>query len=195
MPDTRTETDSFGPIEVPADALWGAQTARSLRFFAIGEQRMPLAIVHALAEVKWAAAEVNRELGLLDAGQGRGHRRRRGARGRRRVRRRVPALGVADRLGHAEQHERQRGDRQPGLAGARRRARARQRRVHPNDDVNLGQSSNDVFPTAMHIAVALQTRPLLRGARASCAARCRPRPRRSPTSSRSAAPTCRTPRR
>ena len=65
MSSTRTERDSFGPIEVPADALWGAQTARSLHFFAIGEQRMPLPLMHALAWVKWAAALVNRDLGLL----------------------------------------------------------------------------------------------------------------------------------
>jgi len=64
---TRTERDSFGPIEVPADALWGAQTARSLHFFAIGEQRMPLPVIHALAWVKWAAAETHAELGLLPA--------------------------------------------------------------------------------------------------------------------------------
>src|SRR5450756_2125256 len=67
MGDTRTESDSFGPIDVPIDALWGAQTARSLRFFAIGEQRMPLAVIHALAWIKWAAANVNRDLRLLDA--------------------------------------------------------------------------------------------------------------------------------
>ena len=54
----RTESDSFGPIDVPGDALWGAQTARSLHFFAIGTQRMPLELVHALAQVKRAAAEV-----------------------------------------------------------------------------------------------------------------------------------------
>ena len=67
MAATRVETDSFGPIEVAADALWGAQTERSRRFFAIGEQRMPSAIVHALAQIKRAAAEVNFDLGLLDA--------------------------------------------------------------------------------------------------------------------------------
>ena len=66
LPAPRTETDSFGHIEVPGDALWGAQTERSLRFFAIGEQRMPSAIVHALAQIKRAAAEVNADLGLLD---------------------------------------------------------------------------------------------------------------------------------
>ena len=64
MPATRRETDSFGTIDVPIDALWGAQTARSLHFFAIGEQRMPLPLIHALAWVKWAAARANRGLGL-----------------------------------------------------------------------------------------------------------------------------------
>ena len=67
MPKTRTETDSFGSIEIPVDALWGAQTARSLHFFAIGTQRMPIEIIHALALIKWAAATVNGQLGLLAA--------------------------------------------------------------------------------------------------------------------------------
>ena len=64
---TRTETDSFGPIDVPADRYWGAQTERSRQNFKIGQDRMPIAIVHALGIVKLAAAETNRELGLLDA--------------------------------------------------------------------------------------------------------------------------------
>ena len=64
---TRTETDSFGPIEVPADRYWGAQTQRSRQNFNIGHDRMPIAIVHALGIVKLASAETNRELGLLDA--------------------------------------------------------------------------------------------------------------------------------
>ena len=66
MAATRVESDSFGPIEVPAHALWGAQTQRSLHFFAIGEQRLPRPLVHALAQVKRAAALVNAELGLLE---------------------------------------------------------------------------------------------------------------------------------
>ncbi|WP_296700106.1 lyase family protein, partial [Thiocapsa sp. UBA6158] len=66
MSSTRSESDSFGPIQIPGDALWGAQTERSRRFFAIGGQRMPMEIVHALAQIKGAAAEVNRALGLLD---------------------------------------------------------------------------------------------------------------------------------
>ncbi len=65
---TRTETDSFGPIEVPADRYWGAQTQRSRQNFRIGHDRMPIEIVHALGIVKLASAETNRELGLLDSG-------------------------------------------------------------------------------------------------------------------------------
>ena len=64
---TRIETDSFGPIEVPADRYWGAQTERSLQNFRIGDERMPMPLIHALGIVKRAAAETNRELGLLDA--------------------------------------------------------------------------------------------------------------------------------
>src|ERR1700745_1178452 len=63
---TRTETDSFGPVEVPADRYWGAQTERSRQNFRIGTQRMPLPLIHALALVKRVAAEVNHELGLID---------------------------------------------------------------------------------------------------------------------------------
>jgi len=66
MSGTRTEKDSFGPIEVPADRLWGAQTERSRRFFRISGERMPLAVIHALARIKRAAALVNAALGLLD---------------------------------------------------------------------------------------------------------------------------------
>jgi fumarate hydratase, class II len=65
-PATRSETDSFGPIEVPADRYWGAQTERSRRNFRIGHDRMPMPIIRALGMVKLAAAETNRELGLLD---------------------------------------------------------------------------------------------------------------------------------
>ena len=67
MTETRTETDSMGAIEVPAERLWGAQTQRSLQNFAIGEEKMPAEIVHALGIVKQAAARTNRKLGVLDA--------------------------------------------------------------------------------------------------------------------------------
>ena len=72
---TRTEHDSFGPIEVPAGALWGAQTERSRRFFRISSERMPLELIYALARVKRACALVNAQLGLLDEKKSRGHRR------------------------------------------------------------------------------------------------------------------------
>ena len=149
---TRTETDSFGPIEVPAQALWGAQTARSLQFFAIGSQRMPLAIVHALAWVKWAAAEVNAELNLLD---------------------KTKAMAIADaaqrvatgsyddefplsvwQTGSGTQSNMNVNEVVASLASqSLGGGLGSERSVHPNDEVNLGQSSNDVFPTAMHIAV------------------------------------------
>ena len=167
MKNTRTEYDGFGPIEVPANVLWGAQTARSLHFFAIGEQRMPLPLVHALAWIKWAAAGVNRDLLLLDADK---------------------AQAIADaahqvasgkfdaefplsvwQTGSGTQSNMNVNEVVANLAS---RALAGSpsgnatpvgaaRKVHPNDDVNLGQSSNDVFPSAMHIAVALQVRKTL----------------------------------
>jgi len=156
MGSTRTEKDSFGPIDVPADALWGAQTARSLHFFAIGAQRMPLEIVHALAQVKRAAAEVNRDLGLLDAARA------------------TAVAGAAMRVaagefdvqfplsvwqtGSGTQSNMNVNEVIAHLASA---TPGVDRPVHPNDDVNLGQSSNDVFPTAMHVAAVLGTRPLL----------------------------------
>ena len=154
MTATRTETDSFGPIEVPVDALWGAQTERSLRFFAIGTQRMPIEIVHALAQIKRAAAVVNCELGLLDTAK-------------------AQAIEAAAALVCTGEFDAQfplsvwqtgsgtQSNMNVNEVIARLAARALGGvRVHPNDDVNLGQSSNDVFPTAMHLAAVLQMRPL-----------------------------------
>jgi fumarate hydratase class II len=155
MTATRTETDSFGPIEVAADRYWGAQTERSLANFRIGEERMPLALIHALGIVKRAAAEVNRDLGSLDA---------------RRVRAIVRAAqevidGKLDahfplvvwQTGSGTQTNMNVNEvianRANELLGGKRGAK---RPVHPNDHVNLSQSSNDSFPTAMHIAAADQ---------------------------------------
>src|ERR1700757_3075215 len=119
---TRIETDSFGPIEVPADRYWGAQTERSRQNFRIGQDRMPTAIIRALAIVKLAAAETNRELGLLDRRRtGAITRAARGHRGQ--ARRSLPAGGLADRVGYPDQHESERGDRQPRQRTARRRTR------------------------------------------------------------------------
>lgn len=149
MQATRTESDSFGPIEVPINALWGAQTARSLHFFAIGDVRMPLAVIHALAWIKWAAAHVNRDLGLLEATK---------AQAIIDAAQQV-ATGAFDQefplsvfqTGSGTQSNMNVNEVIANLA-ARRDAAAL--KIHPNDDVNLGQSSNDVFPTAMHIAIA-----------------------------------------
>jgi fumarate hydratase class II len=153
---TRLEQDSFGPIEVPAEAMWGAQTARSLHFFAIGEQRMPPALVHALAWVKWAAAGVNRELGLLEPAR---------AEAIVTAARRV-AQGEFDaqfplsvwQTGSGTQSNMNVNEVIAHLASA---ALDDGQRVHPNDEVNRGQSSNDVFPTAMHLAAALATQQRL----------------------------------
>ena len=160
-PATRTETDSFGPIEVPADALWGAQTARSLRFFAIGEQAMPVPVVHAIAWVKWAAAGVNHTLGLLDGERARAIADAAQAVAEGRHDREFP-LSVWQ-TGSGTQSHMNVNEVVARLATRSLEAAAGQAvpRVHPNDEVNLGQSSNDVFPTAMHLAVALQSDRLL----------------------------------
>ena len=158
--DVRTETDSFGAIDVPAAALWGAQTERSRRFFAIGAQRMPLAVVHALAEIKHAAADVHLELGLLDSETAQAI-----ATSAARV-----AAGEFDaefplsvwQTGSGTQSNMNVNEVVANLASlALGGGLGNDRKVHPNDDVNRGQSSNDVFPTAMHVAVVLRTRPLL----------------------------------
>jgi fumarate hydratase, class II len=160
MTSTRTESDSFGPIDVPADALWGPQTERSRRFFAIGRQRMPLAIVQALAEVKRAAAEVNRDLGLLDPAK---------ADAIAAAAARIAAGEFVEQFplsvwqtGSGTQSNMNVNEVVARLASdALGSDASHARRVHPNDDVNLGQSSNDVFPTAMHIAAVRAARPLL----------------------------------
>ena len=119
---TRTETDSMGAIEVPAEHYWGAQTQRSIHHFAIGDDRMPPPVIRGMAILKKAAALVNRELGKLPGGEGRPHRPGGRRDHRRQARRRVPAVGVADRQRHADEHERQRGDLEPRHRARRRRA-------------------------------------------------------------------------
>ena len=147
----RTERDTMGAIDVPAHRLWGAQTQRSLKFFAISTERMPPALIHALALVKREAARVNAQLGLLDAARAR-------------------AIGLAAdevlaglhdtafplsvwQTGSATQTHMNVNEvlanRASELLGGER---GEGRLVHPNDDVNRSQSSNDVFPTAMHLA-------------------------------------------
>jgi fumarate hydratase, class II len=152
---SRTETDTFGPIEVAADRYWGAQTERSRRNFRIGEERMPLPLIHALGIVKRAAAETNRELRLLDA---------------RRAKAIIAAAdeiisgklddqfplvvwqtgsGTQTNMNVNEVIANRANERLGGALGAKSP-------IHPNDHVNMSQSSNDCFPTAMHIAAALE---------------------------------------
>ncbi|MEL4180875.1 class II fumarate hydratase [Roseateles sp. PN1] len=165
MASTRSETDSFGTLELPLDALWGAQTARSLQFFKIGQhegqqQIMPLSLIHALAWFKWAAALVNRDLGLLDGAEAEAI-----AAAAREV-----AAGAHDgqfplsvwQTGSGTQSHMNVNEVIANLASqALGGALGAQRSIHPNDQVNLGQSSNDVFPSAMHLAVALQAKQSL----------------------------------
>ena len=156
----RTLSDSFGTVSVPTDAMWGAQTARSLHFFAIGEQKMPLGIVHALAWIKWASAHVSRDLQLQDP-----LRVQAIADAAQRV-----ASGEFDaqfplsvwQTGSGTQSNMNVNEVVATLATqALAQKHTSAEAVHPNDDVNRGQSSNDVFPSAMHIAVALSAHQLL----------------------------------
>ena len=153
MSKTRIESDSFGPIEVPVDRYWGAQTERSRRNFRIGDERMPLPIVRALGIVKRASADVNHRLGSLDARRAKAIAR--------------AAQEVID--GKLDDHfplvvwqtcsgtqtnmnvNEVIAARANELLGGKRDAGSS---VHPNDHVNMSQSSNDSFPTAMHIAAA-----------------------------------------
>src|SRR5439155_3688707 len=150
---TRMETDSFGPIEVPADRYWGAQTERSRQNFRIGQDRMPMPIIRALGVVKLAAAETNRELGLLDQ-----RRARAIVRGAREVidgelDDHFPLVvwqtgsGTQTNMNLNEVIANRANQMLGGELGAKKP-------VHPNDHVNMSQSSNDSFPTAMHIAAA-----------------------------------------
>ena len=153
MSATRTETDTFGPIEVPADRYWGAQTQRSLGNFKIGWEKQPKSVIRALGVIKRAAAEVNMELGKLD-----------------------PAIGEAIIAAAQEVIDGKLDDQFPLAvwqtgSGTQSNMNANEvisnraiemlggvmgnkKPVHPNDDVNMSQSSNDTYPTAMHIAAA-----------------------------------------
>jgi fumarate hydratase class II len=150
---TRPEKDSFGTIEVPAERLWGAQTERSRRYFRISGERMPLAVVHALALVKRSAARVNRSLGLLESKKAEAIERAADEVLAGRHDEEFPL--VVWQTGSGTQTNMNVNEvlanRASELLGGERGPK---RLVHPNDDVNLGQSSNDVFPTAMHIAAA-----------------------------------------
>src|SRR5437763_12133236 len=154
---TRIEKDTFGPIEVPAERLGAAQTKRSLTNSRISSEKMPAALIKALAQVKRAAAQVNLDLRVLDPKKGKA------------------IIEAADEV-IAGKHEGEfplavwqtgsgtqtnmnmnevLANRASEILGGER---GEKRLVHPNDDVNRGQSSNDVFPTAMHVAAVVSIR-------------------------------------
>ncbi|MFC0812742.1 class II fumarate hydratase [Paracoccus panacisoli] len=157
---TRTETDSFGPLEVPSDKYWGAQTQRSIQNFPIGWEKQPVAIVRALGVIKQAAAQVNMATGNLD-----------------------PKLGEAMVQAASEVVAGKFDDNFPLVvwqtgSGTQSNMNANEvisnraieilggelgskKPVHPNDHVNMGQSSNDTFPTAMHVAIGMVARDVL----------------------------------
>src|SRR5258706_3803546 len=153
MAGTRIEKDSFGPIAVPAERLWGAQTERSRRFFRISGERMPLALIYSLALIKQAAASVNAELGLLEKEKSEAIARAAGEVLAGKHDEEFPL--VVWQTGSGTQTNMNVNEvianRASELLGGER---GQKRLVHPNDDVNRGQSSNDVFPTAMHVAAA-----------------------------------------
>ena len=160
MTTTRTETDSFGPLEVDASKYWGAQTQRSIRNFPIGWERQPVAIIRALGAIELAAARVNMRSGDLD-----------------------PAIGRAMEQAATEVYEGRFDDNFPLVvwqtgSGTQSNMNANEvisnraieilggqmgskAPVHPNDHVNMGQSSNDTFPTAMHVGIAMMARDVL----------------------------------
>ncbi len=160
MTETRTETDSFGPIEVPAQAYWGAQTQRSIGNFPFGAQeRIPIGIVHGLAIVKQAAARVNRAHGL-DAGVADAIEAAAAAVAAGRHDDQFPL--VIWQTGSGTQSNMNANEVIAGLANeALTGKRGGKAPVHPNDHVNMGQSSNDTFPTALHVAAALASRERL----------------------------------
>ena len=160
MPETRTETDSFGPIDVPSDKYWGAQTQRSIKNFPIGWEKQPIAIVRSLGIIKKACAQANIEMGNLDK-----------------------RLGEAIINSATEVIEGKFDDNFPLVvwqtgSGTQSNMNANEvianraieilggaigskDPVHPNDHCNMGQSSNDTFPTAMHVATAMTANDLL----------------------------------
>ena len=155
MASTRTETDSFGPIEVPSDNLWGAQTERSIVNFPFGErERMPIEIIRALGLLKQAAARVNARLGGLDPDIAEAIQQAAAEVARGDLDNEFPLViwqtgsGTQSNMNANEVIAGRANERLTGTKGGKDP-------VHPNDHVNQGQSSNDSFPTALHLAAAI----------------------------------------
>ena len=160
MTRTRTETDSFGPIEVPADKYWGAQTQRSLQNFRIGWERQPVEIVRAIAIIKKACAIINVEFGLIDPELGNAISSAADDVIGGRLADNFPLVvwqtgsGTQSNMNLNEVIANRAIEILGGKIGSKHP-------VHPNDHVNLGQSSNDTYPTAMHISAAMLAKELL----------------------------------
>jgi fumarate hydratase class II len=160
MANTRTETDSFGPLEVPSDKYWGAQTQRSIINFPIGWEKQPIAIVRALGIIKQACAEANMAQGGLDEARGKAIVQAAGEVVDGKFDDNFPLVvwqtgsGTQSNMNSNEVIANRAIEIMGGVIGSKDP-------VHPNDHCNMGQSSNDTFPTAMHIATAMTARDVL----------------------------------
>ncbi|ANP38789.1 fumarate hydratase [Phaeobacter gallaeciensis] len=160
MSDTRTETDSFGPLEVPSDKYWGAQTQRSIMNFPIGWEKQPVAIVRALGVIKKACAMANKASGKMDANIADAVIEAAGEVIEGKFDDNFPLVvwqtgsGTQSNMNSNEVIANRAIEILGGVIGSKDP-------VHPNDHCNMGQSSNDTFPTAMHIATAMSVRDVL----------------------------------
>ena len=160
MTTTRTETDSFGPLEVPSDKYWGAQTQRSLMNFPIGWEKQPVAVVRALGVIKQACAEANKAAGALDADKADAMIKAASEVVAGDLDDHFPLVvwqtgsGTQSNMNANEVIANRAIEIMGGVIGSKDP-------VHPNDHCNMGQSSNDTFPTAMHIATAMTARDVL----------------------------------
>ncbi|WP_295047020.1 lyase family protein, partial [uncultured Paracoccus sp.] len=160
MTKTRVETDSFGPLEVDASKYWGAQTQRSIQNFPIGWERQPVPIIRALGAIKLAAARVNQANGDLDPGIGKAMEQAATEVFEGRFDDNFPLVvwqtgsGTQSNMNANEVISNRAIEILGGELGSKKP-------VHPNDHVNMGQSSNDTFPTAMHVAIGMMARDTL----------------------------------
>ncbi len=160
MTATRTETDSFGPLDVPADKYWGAQTQRSIINFPIGWERQPVPIIRALGVIKQACARVSMAQGDLTADLGNAIVAAASEVIEGRFDDNFPLVvwqtgsGTQSNMNANEVISNRAIEMLGGVMGSKKP-------VHPNDHVNMGQSSNDTFPTAMHVAIGMHTRDVL----------------------------------
>jgi len=160
MTTFRIETDSFGPLDVPADKYWGAQTQRSIQNFPIGWERQPIAIVRALGVIKKAAAIVNESFGDLEADLSRAIQNAAQEVIEGKFDDNFPLVvwqtgsGTQSNMNANEVISNRAIEMMGGVMGSKSP-------VHPNDHCNMGQSSNDTFPTAMHVAIGMMARDTL----------------------------------